>query len=172
MTCPFRFSIPALTLVAGMAVSGCECDKNSPPPPQFQLAFSPDTLGAGLGFRRAEVRSAYLIRYRTPDYQQPADTLRQPTAASAAGTAPVLEIHYSPQHPPQFAVNAYVAQNVTARSFRLVVPAARRSYDITNIVLVQIAGNGRCSAPRTTHNEATVNGQLRDALDQLPELTK
>lgn len=41
------------------------------------LAFSTDTAkSSGLGFHRAEVRSAYLVRYGTAGSQQRTDTLR------------------------------------------------------------------------------------------------
>lgn len=157
-----------------LALAGCDCPKADLAPPQFMLAFSTDTLASGgLGFRRAEVRSAYLVRYAGPAWQQPVDTLRAPTLRS--GTSPVLAIYYyraDNPHPPQFALPDYVSQNVFARSFRLVVPAASRRYDIANLVLEQAAGRGRCPLTYTTRNEATVNGQRHDALNQVPELTK
>ena len=164
------------SLVGLLAATGCDCPKADPPPPQFRLAFSTDTLASGgLGFRRAEVRSAYLVRYSTADFQSLVDTLRQPTPATAKSSKPVLGIYYydaANPHPPQFAVPDYVSQNNFARSFRLVVPAANRTFDITNVVIQQAAGSGRCALSHTTRNEATVNGQVRNGLSNIPELTK
>ena len=123
----------ALILAAALTLPACEqlaCPANMTAPPEFMLAFSTDTLpGPGVGFRRAEVRSAYLVRYAADNFQQPTDTLRQPTATS--GTRPVLAVYADGQHPPQFAV----PRNGTAAhpgSYRLVVPAANRQYDINN----------------------------------------
>ena len=111
------------------------------PLPTFILAFSADTATSnGLGFRRAEVRSAYLVRYRDADFQSMDDTLRQPTAATASSRNPVFVIYYRPGFPPQFDLPAFERQNIYARSFRLVVPAANRTYAITNVVLKQEPG--------------------------------
>lgn len=166
---------PAATLLATglLAAAGCSCPYDSPPPPEFMLAFSTDTLApGGVGFRRAELRTAYLVRYSAADFQSLIDTLRQPTAATANATKPVFPIFYPSGHPPQFAVPAYVSQNTFARSFRLVVPAASRTYDISNIVLTQEPGKDRCDGYRITRREATVNGQLRDGFNTPPVLTR
>lgn len=168
MRLPVYFA--ASTLVA---LAGCSCPPDGPPPPTFMVAFSADTLGSsGVGFRRAEIRSAYIVRYGAADFQPLLDTLRQPRATSAASTQPVFSIFYGKDYPTQFSLPDYVRQNVTAHSFRLVVPAAGRTYDITNVVLEQAAGSGRCAAPYVSRRQATINGQLRDGLNNPPELTK
>ena len=61
---------------------------------------------------------------------------------------------------------------MSAQSFRLVVPAAGRSYDISNVVLEQKPGESRCAGERVTRREATVNGQQRDGLNTPPILSK
>ena len=157
-------------LLAGLAaLAGCSCPYYDSGPPQLTLAFGTDTLANGLGFRRAEVRSAYLVRYAATDLPQMLDTLRQPTAPTSVNAR---ALYFSREHPPIFALPEYVRQNIFARSFRLVVPAASRSYDITNIVIEHTASGGRCSMDRITRQEVTVNGLRRDALNQVPELTK
>jgi len=155
-----------------LAAAGCSCPKNEPPPPQFMLAFSADTLApGGVGFRKAEIRTAYLVRYRAADFQSLVNTLRQPTAATRNSTKPMFTVFYRPGYAPQFALNDYISQNVFARRFR-VVPAAGRTYDITNVVLEQTAGSGRCAVPHLSRRDAIVNGQRRDGLYNSPELTK
>ena len=174
-----NFSLPlrrlAVLLTAAVALPNCQqtCPLNMAPPPAFMLAFSTDTLeSSSLGFRRAEVRSAYLVRYRTATFQQPLDTLLQPSASTLNSTKPVLAIHYYlAGHPPQFAVPDNGTPQA-GQSYRLVVPAARRTYDISNVVLKQEPGETRCAGDRITRREATVNGQLRDGLITLPELTR
>lgn len=171
----FPLSLPRLAVVLIAALPACQqaCPLNMSPPPTFMLAFSTDTTeSAGLGFRRAEVRSAYLVHYRTADFQQPLDTLRQPSAiTSPSSTKPVLAIYYSAGHPPQFAVPDY-ATTQAGQSCRLVVPAVNRTYDISNVVLKQEPGETNCAGYRITRREAIVNGQLRDGLNTSPELTR
>ncbi|GAA4032715.1 hypothetical protein GCM10022409_16220 [Hymenobacter glaciei] len=171
------FSLPLRRLVgvlaAAVALPACDCPANMSPPPVFTLAFSTDTMAStGVGFRKAEVRSAYIVRYRDADFQSMDDTLRQPTAATANSKNPEFGIYYRPGYPPQFALPDFERQNTFARSFRLVVPAANRTYDINNVVLKEEPGESRCSGYRITRREATINGQLRDGLKTSPILTK
>lgn len=175
---PFSVPLRRLTavLAAALALPACQqqpCPLNMSAPPTFMLAFSTDTAeSSGLGFRRAEVRSAYLVHYRTADFQQPLDTLRQPSALiSPNSTKPVLAIYHGTGHPPQFAVPDFATAQA-GQSCRLVVPAANRTYDITNVVLKQEPGETNCAGYRITRREATVNGQLRDGLTTPPELTR
>ena len=173
----FSLPLPRLTRVLAAAVTllaGCSCPPNAmAPPPTFMLAFSTDTLApGGAGFRKAELRTAYIVRYRDADFQSMDDTLRQRTAATANSTKPEFGIYYRPGYPPQFELPAFERQNTFARSFRLVVPAANRTYDINNVVLQEEPGKSRCDGDRLTRREATVNGQLRDGLNTPPVLTR
>lgn len=174
----FSFPLRRLTavLAAAVALPACQlnCPDNMAPLPVFMLAFSTDTVqGTGVGFRKAEVRSAYLVRYRDADFQSMDDTLRQPTAGTANSNKPILGIYYRPGYPPQFDLPTFERQNIYARSFRLVVPAANRTYDINNVVLKQEPSKSRCGGgERLTRREATVNGQLRDGLNTPPLLTR
>ena len=162
-------------LAAAVALPACQqiCPLNMAPPPVFMLAFSADTATTnGVGFRRAEVRSAYLVRYTTADFQQPTDTLRQPTPQTPLNnTKPVLAIYYGAGHPPQLPLPDNGNQQ-PGRSYRLVLPAANRTYDINNIVLKEELGKTRCEGYRITRREATVNGQLFDGLNNPPEIKK
>lgn len=171
---PMRRPLAALLVAAG-ALPACQqiCPANASPPPVFTLAFSTDIAkSSGFGFHRTEVRSAYLVHYGTADFQQPTDTLRQPAPATPLNsTRPVLAIYYGAGEPPQFAVPDYDNQQ-RALSYRLVVPAANRTFDISNVVLKQEPGKDRCDGYRLTRREATVNGQLRDDVNTPPVLTR
>ena len=173
---PMHRPLAVLAVAAAAALPACQwfaCPADMGPPPVFMLAFSTDTLqSTGVGFRKAEVRSAYIVRYRDADFQSMDDTLRQPTAATANSTKPVFGIYYRPGYPPQFNLPDFERQNTYARSFRLVVPAANRTYAIANVVLKEEPGKDRCDGYRLTRREATVNGQLRDGLTTPPLLTK
>lgn len=52
------------------------------------------------------------------------------------------------------------------------MPAANRTYDISNVVLKKEPGKNRCDGYRITRRKATVNGQLRDGVNIPPVLTR
>ena len=161
-------------LAAAAALPACQqtCPLGMAPPPSYMLAFSTDTTeNSSAGFHRNELRSAYLVRYRTANFQQPLDTLRQPTPLTLNSNTPVLVVYYPTGHLPQFAVPDN-GTPLADQSFRLVVPAVNRTYDISNIVLKQEPGANRCDGERLTRREALVNGQLREGLNTPPVLTK
>ncbi|MEJ7664034.1 MAG: hypothetical protein WKG07_33140 [Hymenobacter sp.] len=148
-----------LALAAGLAFGGCKksspdapCPLYLPSPLPFGLAFSTDTLGAGKGFRKAEAFSAYLVRYRDTSLTQPLDTLRAqdkvPKAFTYVGKTMFLNI-LATDGPDGF------------RGYRLAVPAAQRSYDITDIVL-EYGGISECTRS-INRLDALVNGQRVDA---------
>ena len=70
----------ALVLVFLALLSGCcgsiACDACDSYASGVALRFSVDTLQSS-GFRRAEVRSAYVIRYTNQDFTGTRDTIRQ-----------------------------------------------------------------------------------------------
>ncbi len=167
--------VGAGVLAAGLlALAGCArgCQEPSPFPDSFPLAFGADTVRSnGTGFRRAEVRSAYLVRYATTDLQQPLDTLHANTGRG--GGRLFLDVYYpsSSDGRPGFDLRGSSSRS-DAHSFRLLVPAAGRTYDITAVVLEYATGPGKCPEYRVTRREATINGQRREALTSIPELSK
>ena len=166
----------AVLAVAAATLPACQgltCPANMTSPPFLTLAFSTDTATTnGLGFRRAELRTAYLVRYSGADFQSLIDTLRQPSVATAKPTTPVFPIYYGAGYAPQFGIPDFVSQNTFARSFHLVVPAANRTFNISNIVLQQEPGKDRCDGYHLTRREVTIDGQLRDGLNNPPVLTR
>lgn len=147
-----------LALAAGLALGGCK--KSSPEAPcplaltgplPLGLAFSTDTVGTGLGFRKAEAFSAYLVRYKGPGQTEPLDTLRPQDKVPTAFCYVDKTLF----------CNILAIENPTGpRSYRLVVPAAQRRYDIADIVL-EYGGVENCT--RTISRfDALVNGQRVD----------
>ena len=148
-----------LVLAAGLAFGGCKktspdapCPLYLPSPLPFGMALSTDTLGTGKGFRQAEAFSAYLVRYRDANLTQPLDTLRAqdkvPKAFTYVGKTMFINILATD------GLNGY-------RGYRLAVPAAQRSYDITDIVL-EYGGTSECTRS-INRLDALVNGQRADA---------
>jgi hypothetical protein len=123
-------------------------------PQPFGLAFSTDTLGAGTGFRKAEAFSAYLVRYRAADFSQPLDTLR----ATDRTKAPIV-FYYVDRT--LFCNFPAVGGPSDPHSYRLEVPAVKKRYDISDIVL-EYGGIDDCT--RTLARlDALLNGQRVDA---------
>lgn len=148
-----------LALAAGLAFGGCKkSSPDAPCPPilpellPFGMAFSTDTLGMGKGFRQAEAFSAYLVRYRDANLTQPLDTLRAQDKVPRAFTYVGRTMF----------VNILATDGLTGyRSYRLAVPAAQRSYDITDIVL-EYGGTSECTRS-INRLDALVDGQRVDA---------
>ncbi|WP_223650523.1 hypothetical protein [Hymenobacter psoromatis] len=148
-----------LFLLAGLSFAGCKKSSPNSPCPlaltgplPFGLAFSTDTLGTGTGFRKAEAFSAYLVRYRGTNLTEPLDTLRAQDKVPRAFTY----------------LDKTMFLNILAtggsdgfHSYRLAVPAAQRSYDITDIVL-EYGGLSDCTR-NINRLDALVNGQRVDA---------
>jgi len=144
----------SLAALAGLG-SGCrsKCDgrMNSMPPPAFGLVFSTDTLGAGKGFRKAEVLSAYAVRYAGADLTEPLDTVR----ANQRGN-----VFYYVDRTLfcNFPINSLATG---PHSYRVEVPAAQRRYDVKDIVL-QYGGVSDCTTS-LDRLDALLNGQRVDA---------
>lgn len=145
--------VALLAVAASQALSSCKkCAPSEPGPLPFGLVFSTDTLGAGLGFRRAEAFSAYLVRYRGTNLSEPLDTLRPQDKVPAA-------FYYVDKT--LFCNFPASAGATDPRSYRLEVPAAKRRYDITDIVL-QYGGVSDCTRS-IDRLDALLNGQRVDA---------
>ncbi len=139
------------------SLTGCNlqhCNPSELGPVPFGLAFSTDTLGAGTGFRKAEGFTAYLVRYQGVDFSQPLDTLR----ANDRLKSPTA-FYYVDR---TLFCNFLAAPGPGGpRSYRLEVPAARKRYDISDIVL-EYGGVDNCT--RTIARlDALLNGQRVDA---------
>jgi hypothetical protein len=149
-----QFCTAALLISALLAASSChrkECGPAETGPPSLGFAFSTDTLAAGAGFRKAEALSAYLVRYKKADLSQPLDTVR---TSQRPGNFYYLDRTLFCNFPAS-------AGPADPLSYRLEVPAVKRRYDITDIVL-QYDGTDDCS--RTISRlDALVNGQRVDA---------
>lgn len=129
ITAPTRLLAAVLS---AFALSGCcgvfvQCDAC---PPNEGLTFIFETDPAKGGFQPSEIRSAYVVRYTLNNYLLPLDTLRQP---------PYFPYNYS-----GFEESGVVLPS-TEFSYRIVVPAAQRQYDITDIELTYEEGSGCCA---------------------------
>ncbi|MCR5887271.1 hypothetical protein LRS06_05650 [Hymenobacter sp. J193] len=140
------------TLLLAGALSGCcgTCIGNDGNE-YLSLAFSTDSLG-GQGFRRAELRSAYVVRYQDDALTQPLDTLRQPTSLRVYWPQAMLSLL------PVANINSPTYSNwALPQSYRLVVPAAARTYDINALEVKTSESN--CGCTETTLTRFELNGK-------------
>lgn len=123
-----------LLLSNALALSGC-CDCFDEGLTNIDFEFSADSLN-GSGFRRTQVKGAYLVRFAAAQAAQVLDTLRQPRLTSS----PDSEYFY---------VNYYLGSSAdltffldgrsttrsgqTVRSFDVVVPSVPAVYHVTNL---------------------------------------
>jgi hypothetical protein len=144
-------------LAAGLlatALAGCGCgtiDCDSCLAEGLSLRFDSDSLSGG--FRWAELRSSYVVRYPLNDYQQPLDTVRrQPGTFFSMYSADFgLSLHelFRPRPGGGLRFDQY--------SYRIVVPGAQRQYDVTNIELAFKQGKGCCACSQLTRRRFQLN---------------
>ncbi|RYU79301.1 hypothetical protein [Hymenobacter persicinus] len=156
---------PLLTtglLLLLLLVSACNCNNKicdcfSEGEDLVQFTFDTDSLQTG--FRKAEINSAYVVRYRAPGFATPLDTVRQRSG---------------PDRMPQFYQFGYAALTLnalfaprpdqpgapfTAYSYRIVVPAANRRYDVTELELAgETRGSRCCQCYRNTRKSLRLDG--------------
>ncbi|MCC2547624.1 hypothetical protein LJY25_14305 [Hymenobacter sp. BT175] len=155
------------TMSTGLMSIGC-CDCGYDGPAEIALRFSPDSL-SGQGFRRAEVRSAYLIRY-AGTLTNTIDTLRQrPGGLPPIGTLESLYI--SEGAGASLWLRRYTYANQPISSYRLVVPAASRQFDVTDIDIQAKASKG-CGCVSVERLDFSLNGQRKDGRGRAAELVK
>jgi|GEM_PF-3022455 len=125
------FVSAAASLLALTALGGCclgEClglDERA----TVYFQFSSDTLAAGAGFRQAEVRSTYVVRYLDAGLMQPRDTLRW---LAAPGVGQQLFVTDQRHFQLDFVGDSAVGP---VGSYRIAVPAAGRRYDLRNLLV-------------------------------------
>ncbi len=154
------------TMSTGLMSIGC-CDCGDEGPAEVALRFNADTLG-GPGFRQAEIRTAYLIRY-AGTLTNTIDTLRQRTA----GQSSTLEsLNIQPGVGASVWLRPYTYANLPVGSYRLVVPAANRTFDITDIDIQTRTGSEPCGCLFVERLDFSLNGQRKDGRNQAAELVK
>lgn len=167
---PLRIQFRTLLLgsVSPWLLTGCCWDVPYENSAFVQFQFSTDTLAAGSGFRRAELRSAYLVQYLDADLTRPADTLRQPAPGTpAAASTAYFQLYSSP--PNSFGLYFQKSgSTVRPGSFRVVVPASQRSFDISQPDLELAERDDRCGGQYVRRVRFTLNGQ---PLNQEPTTT-
>ncbi|MBO2007939.1 hypothetical protein [Hymenobacter negativus] len=117
------------------------------------VVFDRDSLQGG--FRKAEMEGAYAVRYAAPGFTTPFDTIRQMRGGVDFHHGVSLRVLPWPTVP---AVQGpYELKNY---SYRFVLPAANRTYDLSGIELQTGEGTGGdcCDCGVNTRRRFTLNG--------------
>jgi hypothetical protein len=108
------------------------------------------------GFRKADIAGTYAVRYAAPGFTAPIDTVRQ-----ARGGADFYRGVVSLRFLPWSSVAAVQAPySLESYSFRFVLPAANRTYDLSNIELQvgPTGGDGCCDCGENKRRRFVLNG--------------
>ena len=156
--------LPLLEAVALLAASGtlagcnaCEDVDCAPCNIYIQdivLVLDRDSLQSG--FRRAEINGGYAVRYAAPGFTTPLDTVRQsPNGADFYRS--VISLRELPWPRVLAAGTPY---DPAAYNFRLALPAANRTYDISDIELKTGPGDPEscCSCGENLRRRFVLNG--------------
>lgn len=126
------------------------CDCFSEEEDAIQLQFDLDSLSQG--FRRAEVRGAYVVRFASPGFATPLDTARQERQSSQDFYR--YGITLNGLFPPRNGNYGPVGYN-----YAVVLPAIGRRYQITDIELAgEQRGDECCRCYRNTRKRLRLDG--------------
>lgn len=138
---PLLLALLLLLLLPGLSgCLSCEsqiCDCFDGPEDDIWLAFDADSTN--LGFRRAELAGAYVVRYARPGFSTALDTVRiGPTPSGpfgGYGLGVVLNYLFYPRQS---------AQDVPASNYAVVLPRVNRRYQVADIELAGETRGSRC----------------------------
>jgi hypothetical protein len=108
------------------------------------------------GFRKADVTGAYAVRYAAPGFTRPIDTVRQ-----VRGGTDFYQGFVSLRSLPWSSVAVVQApSSLESYTFRFVLPAISRTYDLSNIELQTGAtgGDGCCDCGENKRRRFVLNG--------------
>ncbi|RTQ50838.1 hypothetical protein EJV47_09485 [Hymenobacter gummosus] len=117
--------------------SCCHCSDDGIELMHFR--FDPDSLSSR-GFRSAEIRTAYMIRYTDAQATELLDTLRQPPRQyMLPPDSAYFFVTYQPRSSIDFTFLLFgfgsTVNGKTVKSYRVIVPATGTSYAITDVDL-------------------------------------
>ena len=147
------FFVCLLLLIAGL--DGCcgqqICDCFSEEEDRILLRFDLDSLHQG--FRRAETRGTYVVRFAQPGFGQPIDTVRENAGQSGLNFYSYgIALNYL--FKPLGSVNGPVGY-----SYAIVLPALQRRYQLTDLELAgEMRGDRCCQCYRNTHKRLRLDG--------------
>ncbi|TGE07675.1 hypothetical protein [Hymenobacter fodinae] len=140
----------------GMLLTGCCWDVPRESTGFVTFQFDTDTTATGRGFRKQEVQSAYVVLYLGAGLTQPTDTMRQ-MPGNRTLNPNILTIFNNPPNSLQLSFRE--AGTGGYLSYRIVVPASQRSFDIADGALDLKENNDRCKSVYVQQIRFTLDGQ-------------
>lgn len=142
----------------GLLLTGCCWDVRQENTGFVTFQFATDTTATGRGFRKQEVQSVYVVRYTDANLTQPFDTLRQLPAGSLVNpTTENLTIYNTPPNSLQLFFQETKLGGFS--SYRILVPASQRNFDIQDAALDLQENDDRCKSVYVQQIRFTLNGQ-------------
>ena len=131
----------------------CDCDVSS----SSDVVFFADQDSLRGGFRKAELRGAYAVRYAPPGFAGPADTAKLNLASTAFNShyISLMALRWLPRPGAQPAPQAFTGYN-----YRFVLPKVNRIYDVSNLDVTTELTSGCCACPVNTRRRFMLNGNL------------
>lgn len=130
----------------------CDCDVVS----ASDVVFALDQDSLRGGFRAVEVKGTYAVRYARPSFSTPLDTVRSLLAGSNGYSSYVslqnLNWSTKPVTPPAV-TGGFIDYN-----YRVVLPNAGRTYDISNLEVATRVTKGCCACPINERRRFVLNG--------------
>ena len=153
--------IPGLVsmLAIGSGLAGCcgaiQCDCDVSSASDVVLQLDADSLQNG--FRVAEVRGAYVVRYVRPGFLAPLDTARFRPIGSGASGGPYYLVGLQSLRWPVRAGGPPAAA-LADYDYRLLLPNANRTYEVSNLDVRTGTTSGCCACPINTRRRFVLNG--------------
>ncbi|MDQ2794456.1 MAG: hypothetical protein M3Y12_10690 [Bacteroidota bacterium] len=147
-----RWALAALCFgLAGCCQSTqCDCDVSSAG--DVVLLADQDSLRGG--FRKAELRAAYAVRYVRPGFGTPVDTVALDLVGGAYPSASI-----SLQALPLGRRAGAATGAFTNYDYRLVLPNARRTYEVSSLDVATGVTRGCCACPINVRRRFVLDGR-------------
>jgi hypothetical protein len=164
----FRSCVWLLSILSTLLLlnSCCHCSDDGIELMHFR--FDPDSL-SNRGFRSAEIRTAYMIRYTDAQATELLDTLRQPPRQyMLPPDSAYFPVTYQPRSYVHFTfLLSGIGQTLNGRmvkSYRVIVPATGSTYAITDIDLALKNSDLplSCGCSTIKRKSFTINGRKVD----------
>ncbi|RZK36663.1 MAG: hypothetical protein EOO57_06790 [Hymenobacter sp.] len=150
--------------VSGLSACGESCrDVNCAPcrtdVDNVEIYFDLDS--AHTGFRAAELRGAYIVRYQRPGFTRARDTVRRQNGNSAASGFGQYQLSLRLNWPKAVQpYTYYAADSIQAHNYRIVLPAAGRQYELSDLDLtIRRNAEDCCNCPYNERRRLRLNNQ-------------
>ena len=162
----FRLFMRVITIIMGLAAGGVvlgscgdKCTGLSCAPcnaftNDIVVVFDRDSLQGG--FRRAELNGGYAVRYTAPGFSAPVDTVRQTRGRADFYRGPISLLTL----PWPGGLTGASQLSLEAYNYRFVLPALKRTYDMSKVELQTRAGDAEscCNCGENVRRRFTLNG--------------